>query len=69
MAETPEDAAQILEGWLKAQRAILLKSVSDFSKNVAQEERVVKTMQEMLHAVQTTNVTPRLALEQVLLEL
>mgnify|MGYP001577242032 CR=1 FL=1 len=67
--ESAEDTTQILEGWLKAQRAILLRSVSDSSKDVAQKERVVKTMQEMLHVVHTTNVTPRLALEQVLLEL
>ncbi len=67
--ETPEDAIRVLESWLKAQRSILLKTVSGSSENVAQEERLVKTMQEMLQAIQTTNVTPRLALEQVLVEL
>ena len=68
-AETPEDAIQVLEEWMRAQRSILLKTVSDSSENIAQEERVLKTMQEMLQVMQTTNVTPRLALEQVLLEL
>jgi DNA polymerase III delta prime subunit len=68
-AETSQDAIYILEGWMRAQRSFLLKSISDVSENIAQEERVVKTMQEMLRVVSTTNVTPRLALEQVLVEL
>jgi DNA polymerase III subunit gamma/tau len=68
-AETSQDAIYVLEGWMRAQRSFLLKSISDVSENIAQEERVVKTIQEMLRVVSTTNVTPRLALEQVLLEL
>lgn len=68
-AETPEDAIQILEEWMRAQRLILLEDISRSPKSVAQEEHTLKTMQEMLYAVQTTNVTPRLAVEQVLLEL
>lgn len=68
-AETPEDVIQVLEEWLKAQRSILLEAVSGPAENVVQEERVLKTMQEMLQVVKTTNVTPRSALEQVLLEL
>lgn len=68
-AETPEDVVQILEGWIRAQRFILLEAVSGSRKNVVKVKHVLQTMQEMLHAVQATNVTPRLALEQVLLEL
>ncbi|MDO8474421.1 MAG: hypothetical protein Q7S62_02660 [bacterium] len=68
-AETPEDAVRILEEWMRTQRSILLKTVSDSSENIMQEERVLKTMQEMLQVIQTTNVTPRLAIEQVLVEL
>ena len=67
--ETAQDVAQILSQWMEAERARLLASLSDPSKDVLQEEKTLKIMQEMLHAVQTTNVTPRLALEQVLLEL
>lgn len=69
VAETSDDAVQVLEGWLKAQRFILLEAISGSLKSVAQEERALKTMQEMLQVVKTTNVTPRLAVEQVLLEL
>ena len=67
-AETSEDAAQILEGWLRVKRDVLLKAVQS-AKDVARNMHMVQTMQEMLQVVKTTNVTPRLALEQVLLEL
>ena len=67
--ETAQEVAQILLQWMEAERARLLSSLSSLSKDVLQEEKTLKTMQEMLYAVQTTNVTPRLALEQVLLEL
>lgn len=68
-AETPEDVMQILEKWVRAQRSILLGKLSDSALVVAQEKHTLQTMQEMLQDVKTTNVTPRLALEQVLLEL
>ena len=68
-AETPEDAIRVLELWLKAQRSILLGAMSGSVESAAKAERTVKTMQEMLHALYTTNVTPRLAVEQVLVEL
>ena len=67
--ETAEDVAQILLQWMEAERARLLSSLQDSGKEVLKERETLKTMQEMLHAVQTTNVTPRLALEQVLLAL
>ncbi len=67
--ETAQDVVEILLPWVKAQRIRLLDALHDFGKEVPKEEKTLKTMQEMLYAVQTTNVTPRLALEQVLLEL
>lgn len=67
--ETPQDITQILLQWVEVQRARLLASLQDSDKDILREGRVLKAMQEMLHAVETTNVTPRLALEQVLLEL
>lgn len=68
-AETPEEAIQTLEELLKAQRHILLDAVSGSAGDIMHEEHALKTMQEMLQAVKTTNVTPRLAVEQALLEL
>ncbi len=68
-AETPEDAIRVLEEWLETQRSVLLEAVSHSTESVAKEKHMVRTMQEMLQVVKTTNVTPRLALEQVLLEL
>ena len=67
--ETAQDVVQILVQWVKAQRIRLLEALHDSDKEVSKEEKILKTMQEMLQAVQTTNVTPRLALEQVLVEL
>ena len=71
-----EDVIQILLQWMEAERARLLASLQDSGnpstgsgQGVVKESKTLKTMQEMLHAIQTTNVTPRLALEQVLLEL
>lgn len=69
VAETPEDAICILAEWVRAERELLLEAVAHSAKNVARVERTVKVMQEMLHAIQTTNVTPRSAVEQVLVEL
>lgn len=68
-AETPEDAIRVLEEWLKAQHIFLLESLVHSAKDIARQERVIRTTQEMLHVIQTTNVTPRLAVEQVLLEI
>lgn len=68
-AEDPETTAQILQEWLKAQHASLLGSLAHSAQDIARQERIIRTTQEMLHVVQTTNVTPRLALEQVLLEI
>jgi DNA polymerase III delta prime subunit len=68
-AETPEDAIRVLEGWLKTERRMLLEAVAHSAKSLAHKMHIVRTMQEMLEVVKTTNVTPRLALEQVLLEL
>lgn len=68
--ESSEDVTQILLQWMEAQRAKLLEALSDSDKAVvAREEKLLKTMQEILQVVRTTHVTPRLALEQVLLEL
>lgn len=67
--ETAEEVARVLDVWLWQERSLLLGALSGVSPSVAQEENTVKVMQEMLHIVNTTNVTPRLALEQVLLEL
>ena len=68
-AETSEDAMRILVEWVRAERSLLLEAVTHSAKSVAKVERTVRVMQEMLHAIQTTNVSPRLAVEQVLVEL
>lgn len=68
--ETSQDVAETLLQWMEVQRTRFLAALPDPDKEViAKEEKTLKIMQEMLHAVQTTNVTPRLALEQVLLAL
>jgi DNA polymerase-3 subunit delta' len=69
--ETAQDVILILLQWIEAQRARLLGKLQDSDGEVLKEGKTLKTMQEMLHALETTNVTPRLALalEQVLLEL
>lgn len=67
--ESAQDVIGILSQWMEVQRARLLEKLQDSDKEVSKEGKTLKIMQEMLHVVQTTTVTPRLALEQVLLEL
>ena len=71
LADSKEDPKEVLQEWLKSLRALMLKNLKENSLNskVISQARTIKLVQETLVLLQTTNVSPRLALERVLLEI
>ncbi|MBI1971278.1 MAG: hypothetical protein HYS52_00300 [Candidatus Wildermuthbacteria bacterium] len=56
VVDSEQNAAELLEEWLRV-----------FRKDLFASAPILRTIQETLHLLQTTNVSPRLALERILL--
>ena len=72
--DSPEISGQgkvveILKEWLGYLRNNLVELLNTKNKNISQSLQLTKLVQETIFLLETTNVNPRLALEQVLLEI
>ena len=68
LAETPIEIQEKLQQWLVLSRKHLLKAIKENSKEIQKLVTSIKTIQEVLYALKTSNVNPRLALERLMLD-
>jgi len=69
LADTPEEIAQTLHMWIALLRQSMIESARADSKTTSYFARKIQTAQEILHILETTNASPRLALERLLLDI
>lgn len=64
-----QDPKEVLEEWLQSLRTSMLKNLKTDPSKTHSEAKTIALVQEIIHLLKTTNVNPRLAVEQVLLEI
>jgi|SRR3989344_592679 len=69
LADEPERIQRLLHQWLLAIRQMLRTQLAENPQDVSATVRAIRTIQETLLLLRTTNVSPRLALERVMLNL
>lgn len=69
LAESDKNLASVLTELLKYLRSFLLTSLKNRSPEILQQARTIRSVQETLYLLQTTNVNKRLAIEQIMLAL
>ncbi|MBI2098345.1 MAG: hypothetical protein HYT49_01620 [Candidatus Wildermuthbacteria bacterium] len=69
LADEPERIQHLLHQWLLAIRQMLRTQLEKNPQDVPATVRAIRTIQETLLLLRTTNVSPRLALERVMLNL
>ncbi|MFH1820445.1 MAG: DNA polymerase III subunit [Candidatus Nealsonbacteria bacterium] len=69
VSESNSDLKEVLDVWLNYFREDLLTAVNDNSKDLSKLKKILKTIQATDFLISTTNVSPRLAFEMIMLEL
>ncbi len=69
LTDSKENPREVLEEWLQSLRASMLKNLKADPSKAHSEAKAIALVQETIHLLGSTNVSPRLALERVLLEL
>jgi len=69
LADEPERIPHLLHQWLLQVRQVLRTQLKENPQAVPATVRAIRTIQETLLLLRTTNVSPRLALERVMLNL
>jgi hypothetical protein len=69
LADSPQDIEQKLKQWLPIARSLLLDAVANNPSKAPKLLNMIKALQEVSYALQTSNINPRLALERLFLEI
>ncbi|HZX49866.1 MAG TPA: hypothetical protein VFE94_01790, partial [Candidatus Paceibacterota bacterium] len=69
LADNAEQIPETLQNWLALTREMLHAALKENAKAALPLLSPVKTVQETLYLLRTTNVNPRLALERLMLNL
>ncbi|HEX9722166.1 MAG TPA: hypothetical protein VGA53_02775 [Candidatus Paceibacterota bacterium] len=69
LADTPEEIAQTLQFWIALLRQSMVENTKTNANAAHAFAQKIKTAQEILHILQTTNANPRLAVERLLLDM
>jgi hypothetical protein len=67
LSDSPEEVIEVLQSWLYSSRALLIQQLSSDPGKVKSLTHTIKTIQETLNTLRTTNTNPRVALEYTLL--